>query len=254
MDKVRKPFQGTWNIIRFNWHFYALAVALVVAVFLISEKLNASLRLPSLFVVLLIIVATLISLGVSCYIYDFSDLYKLTWLDKLRHNDREKIININAGFDETSSLLKEKFPTSILSVFDFYDSEKHTEVSIKRARKAYPPFPGTQQTSTTHLLSANDSADKIFIMFSAHEIREREERISFFRELKRVLAVNGQIILTEHLRDRANFLAYNVGFLHFYSKNEWLNIFQSTGLRVVDEIKITPFVTTFILEKNGTKS
>lgn len=251
MDKVRKPFQGTWNIIRFNGHFYVLAVTLVVVVCLISGQLPASLRLPSLFLVLLITVATLISLGVSCYIYDFSDLYQLTWLDKLRFNDGDKIININAGFDETSSLLKEKFPTSLLSVFDFYDPKKHTEVSIKRARKAYPPFPGTQQTSTTHLLPATDSANKIFIMFSAHEIREREERILFFQELKRVLAVHGQIILTEHLRDRANFFAYNVGFLHFYSKNEWQNTFQIAGLRVVNEIKITPFVTTFILQKDG---
>ena len=189
MDKLRKPFQGTWNIIRFNWHFYALAVALVVVVLLIAGNLNAPLRLASFFLVFLIIVATLISLGVSCYIYDFSELYKLTWLDKLRFNDGEKIININAGFDETSRLLKEKFQNSSLSVFDFYDPEKHTEVSIKRARKAYPPFPGTQRTSTTHLPPENDSADRIFIIFSAHEIREREERISFFRELERVLAM-----------------------------------------------------------------
>jgi hypothetical protein len=254
MDKVRKPFQGTWNIIRFNWHFYALAIVLAVLVPLITDNLNATIRLASLFLVVLIYLATLVSLGISCYIYDFSDLYKLTWLDKLRFNDGDKMININAGFDETSELLRKKFPDSSLSVFDFYNPEKHTEVSIKRARKAYPPFPGTQRTSTNHLLSASDSADKIFIIFSAHEIRERKERILFFQELKRVMAYHGQIILTEHLRDTANFLAYNVGFMHFHSKKEWLKTFQNTGLHVVDKIKITQLVTTFILEKNGFKS
>ena len=254
MDKVRKPFQGTWNVIRFNWHFYALAVTLLILVFFLPDSLNARIRTTSLVVVVLIILSTLISLAVSYYVYDFSELYKLTWLDKLCFNHCENIININAGFDETSGLLNDKFPNASLSVFDFYDPQKHTEVSIKRARKVYPPFPKTQRTSTTHLQSQNNSADKIFVIFSAHEIRNREERISFFKEFNRVLAFPGQIILTEHLRNTANFLAYNAGFLHFYSREEWLKIFQGAGLFVADEIKITPFVTTFILEKNGTKS
>ncbi|MEP6793846.1 MAG: methyltransferase domain-containing protein [Saprospiraceae bacterium] len=188
---------------------------------------------------------------VSFYIYDISDLYKLTWLDKWQSNNR-KIVYINAGFDETSHLFKRKFPNSELSVFDFYDPTKHTEVSIKRARKAYAPFPDTQQINTTHLPLPDNSVDVIFVILAAHEIRNDEERITFFQELKRVLTTTGKIIITEHLQDTANFLAYNIGFFHFHSKTTWFKTFQSAGLRVVEEIKITPFITTFILGKNGT--
>lgn len=252
MEAMRKPFQGVGNIIRFNWQYYVLSLIAIVALLLISNNLTAALRAAAIVSVLLIIIANLISLSVSFFIYDLSSLYKLTWLDRLRTGS--KIININAGFDETSNLLKSKFTNADLIVLDFYDPTKHTEVSIKRARKAYPPFPNTQQTSTTNLPLKDKSADNVFAILSAHEIRNDEERVSFFRELNRVLAATGQVIVTEHLRDTANFLAYNIGFFHFHSKSTWLQTFQLAGFKVADEIKITPFISTFILDKNGTAS
>ncbi|MGI8670206.1 MAG: class I SAM-dependent methyltransferase, partial [Aridibacter sp.] len=182
-----------------------------------------------------------------------SNLYKLDWLDELK-NENSKIVNINAGFDETSILLSEKFKNAELLALDFYDSAKHTEVSIKRARKAYPPFPNTQQITTSNIPLENNSADKIFVILSAHEIRNNNERTIFFKELKRILNPNGQIILTEHLRDTPNFLAYNLGSFHFHSRNTWLKNLRNANLKITKEFKITPFITTFILEKNGNSS
>ena len=251
---MRKPFQGVWNIVRFNWQFYVLAIVSTIVLLLLRNNFNAALRAASDILMVLIIGSTLISLVVSCYIYDFSSLYNLSWLNNLPIKNNGKIVNINAGFDETSNLLKSKFANLELIVLDFYDPTKHTEVSIKRARKAYPPFPNTQQVKPTDLPLQDNSADKIFAILSAHEIRNEEERKSFFQELRRVLSPTGQIIVTEHLRDTANFLAYNIGAFHFHSKASWLNAFESSGLRVVEEIKITPFITTFILDKNGVTS
>jgi ubiquinone/menaquinone biosynthesis C-methylase UbiE len=247
---IRKPFQGVINIIRFNWHFYTFSAFVVVFIFLIQHYFF-SLGVIGDIIVLLIVCSTVISLVVSTYIYDFSDLYKLSWLNHLKSSKMEQIININAGFDETSTLLKSKFENSVLFVADFYDPEKHTEASIKRARKAYPPFPNTQQVSTKHLPIPDNSADKIFTILSAHEIRNENERITFFKELHRVLKPNGKVIVTEHLRDTANFLAYNIGFFHFHSKKVWMETFHSSGFKLLEKIKITPFITTFILEKNG---
>lgn len=254
MEKMRRPFQGVWNIIRFNWQFYVLAIVSTVVLLLLRNNFNATLRATSDILVGLILGSTLISLVVSCYIYDFSNLYKFSWLDKLPIKDNGKIVNINAGFDETSNLLKSKFGNSELVVLDFYDPAKHTEVSIKRARKAYPQFPNTQQVKTNHLPLQDNSTEKVFVILSAHEIRNDNERSLFFKELRRALTATGQIVVIEHLRDTANFLAYNIGAFHFHSKTSWLRAFQSSGLRVVEEIKITPFITTFILEKNGLAS
>jgi ubiquinone/menaquinone biosynthesis C-methylase UbiE len=251
MAKIRKPFQGVLNIIRFNWHFYIISLAFLLLLAIFYRYLNEPFRIFSAILFFGIILTNFITLAVSFYVYDLSDLYKFKWTNDLRKQENGAIVNINAGFDETSELLKNKFENSQLIVFDFYDPAKHTEVSIKRARKAYPPYPNTQQVTTDRLPLADNSADKVFAILSAHEIRNAEERKLFFAEIKRALKPGGQLIVIEHLRDLANFLAYNIGSFHFHSKSSWLKTFDSSGLKVKREIKITPFITTFILEKNG---
>lgn len=248
---MRKPFQGVWNIVRFNWQFYVLSFGFLLFFLLLTNYLNSAFRIYLLFFGLLLFVQTFISLCISYYVYDLSGLYKLNWIANFIDAEKSQIVNINAGFDETSILLKHKFPNSELVVLDFYDPEKHTEVSIKRARKAYPLFPNTKSVSATNLPIADNSADKIFVIFAAHEIRNEQEQITFFKELKRVIKPTGQIIVTEHLRDTANFLAYNIGFLHFYSKQSWLKVFRSADTILKNEQKITPFISTFTLTKYG---
>ena len=252
MEQMRKPFQGVWNVVRFNWHFYLFAFAGLLLIILLSVFLNGTLRFYSKILFIFAFGATVISLLVSYYVYDLSGLYNLSWLDDLSGKTPRRIVNINAGFDETSVLLRNKFKDSELSVFDFYDPQKHTEISIKRARKAYPPFPNTEQITTAKLPLGDNSADQIFAILSVHEIREQSERETFFKEFYRILEPDGQLVVTEHLRNIANFLAYNVGFFHFHSKAAWLETFRAAGFTIRKEIRMTPFTTTFILEKYET--
>ena len=252
MATMRKPFQGVGNIIRFNWHFYLIAVVLISLLFFLSNSYLIELKLITNIFLSLIFLNLAVSLLVSWYIYDRSDWYELNFLNELKNP--QKILNINAGFDETSVIIQSKFPDSELVVFDFYDENKHTENSIKRARKAYPAYPGTVQIETEKMPENDAEFDLILNILSAHEIRNEKERIHFFREQKRVLRENGKIIVTEHLRDLPNFLAYTIGFFHFHSKKIWLKTFEESGLGIEQEIKITPFISTFILKKNGISS
>ena len=254
MGKIRKPFQGVSNIVRFNWHFYAVSLGGLFVLAILYNFLNESFRFVSIVLFCGIILINLVTLAVSFYVYDLSNLYGLDWLDDLSIAENSEIVNVNAGFDETSELLQDKFKNSRLVVFDFYDRTKHTEISIERARKAYPPYPNTEQVATDNLPLANDFADCVFAVLSAHEIRNDDERKLFFAETRRVLKPEGQIIVVEHLRDIANFMAYNIGFFHFHSRKTWLETFAAAGLKVRKEIKITPFITTFVLEKNGVSS
>lgn len=251
MEPIRQPFQGVWNIIRFNWHFYLLSFILIAFIISLNGFVNGPYLIYTNIFCALVIATTLVSLFISFYVYDVSDLYKLNWLDTLTIEPNSKIANINAGFDETSTLLKHKYPTAELLVFDFYDPAKHTEVSIKRAREAYSPYTNTQQITTSVLPVQDSYMNRIFVILSAHEIRNDDERVVFFKELKRSLKPDGQIVVTEHLRDLSNFLAYNIGFFHFISKASWKKTFTNAGLTICKEINITPFITTFILEKNG---
>lgn len=249
MEKInRKPFQGVVNIIRFNWHFYVMAALLLVLLGYFSEY-------PFLQMACWLLAGSvLLSLTASWYIYDRSALYSLHWLDGLITSAGEQLMNVHAGFDETSHLLSQKYPGSKLTVFDFYDPVKHTEVSIERARKVYAAYPGTQTITTANIPVATATADMILVFMAAHEIRDEGERNIFFRELRRSLQDQGRIIVVEHLRDIRNFMVYNLGFLHFFSRSTWQRTFLAAGLDMVSETKITPFLSAFLLEKNGMAS
>ena len=251
MERMRKPFQGVWNIIRFNWHFYGLAAGAVAGLlygaYLVDEPYGLYLRLLAAGVG----VSTLLSLLTSFYIYDLSGLYTLSWLDFVPTDQPMELVTINAGFDETSELLQRKFPSAHLRVFDFYNPMRHTEVSIKRARRAYPAWPGTQTINTSIVPVADQTVDYVFLILAAHEIRQEAERVVFFRELRRILKPAGTIVLVEHQRDTANFLAYTIGFLHFLSPSTWATTFTQAGLRVQNRRKLTPFITLFTLQNDG---
>ncbi|MBA3681688.1 MAG: methyltransferase [Bacteroidetes bacterium] len=249
----RKPFQGVSNIVRFNWQFYVFAAIALLTLFFAQQILPITLHFYITLFIILSTLAVIMSLSASYYIYDVSNLYTLDWLH-FPASVPKKIVTINAGFDETSALLVQKYPNACLEVFDFYDPTKHTEVSIERARRAYPSFPGTITISTTNIPLKEDSTDVIFLILAAHEIRNEVERVMFFKQLQKALTLNGKIIVVEHQRDLANFLAYNFGFFHFHSNKTWKNAFQNSNLILEKEFKITPFISTFILNKNGITS
>ncbi len=252
MERVRRPFQGVWNIVRFNWHFYVIFLLLLPLIYFGLEVMVSGVVAIAGLVIL--VVPVLISLLVSFYVYDCSQLYEYRFLDEFDFNTSDTIVNINAGFDETSQAISDRFPEAKLEVFDFYNPERHTESSIKRARKAYPPFPGAKTIDTTDLPLQDQAVSGVFAIMSAHEIRDREERVMFLKEIRRVLSDEGRLLVVEHLRNIPNFLAYTIGAFHFFSKKDWRNCFNAAGLAIEKEIKITPFVSIFILSKNGTTS
>ena len=246
MELKRKPIHGVANIIRFNWHFYLMAFVAFVILFLLKNQFPQQIQIFLNVGIAVAMFTLLISLFVSFYVYDLSDLYQLNWI---KNADNKNILNLNAGFDETSEIIINKFPQTDLTICDFYNPEKHTEISIKRARHAYPPNPKTISVSTNDLPFSENAFDNSFAILSAHEIRNENERVQFFKELSRV--TNGQIFVTEHLRDFNNFMAYTIGVFHFYSRKSWLRTFRQADLTVMQEIKTTPFITTYVLEKNG---
>ncbi len=248
MELKRKPFQGIYNIIRFNWHFYLIAGLSLVSLVLIKQEFSDTVQIVIYWLVLLSSSTIIISLFASYYIYDLSDLYQITWL---KDAENKKVLNIHAGFDETSRIIKYKFPNTDLKTGDFYNPKKHTELSIQRARRTYPSSGNTIQVLTNNLPFSDESFDYSLAILAAHEIRDEEERIRFLSELNRITKSNGEIMVTEHLRDWNNFMAYTIGFFHFHSRVSWLRTFEKANLKVKEEIKTTAFITTFILSRDG---
>ena len=245
MEKRRK-FQGALNILSFNRHFYQSGLAILAA--LLTSRLLIEWS-DTLFwlVIAAFLYGFIMPLIVSAYVYDFSGYYSFHWLKNLLRTDERVnlIVNINAGFDETSFIIKSKFPHSDLKVFDFYNAKQHTEPAIKRARKVSLVYPNTQQIASDLIPLKDKTADIVFLLSAAHEIRSNDEKVQFLKECYRVCKPDGKVIMVEHLRDFPNFLAFSVGFSHFFSRPVWKNAFERAGFSSFQETKFTPFMSIF---------
>lgn len=112
MELKRKPYQGVWNIVRFNWPFYVVAGFVILLVIGIAGYFSGLIYYFLLAAALAACVGMLVSLVVSHYIYDRSRLYDFDWLDGLNFPQAGSALTVNAGFDETTSILQHKFHPS----------------------------------------------------------------------------------------------------------------------------------------------
>jgi hypothetical protein len=212
----RSAFQGVWTVLRFNWHLHALALALVGVLLVSAFYLPAPARIVAFLAAVAAFLPIPISLAATWVAYDASGLYELSWLAPMLVGARRGA-NFHAGFDETTPVLQATFPSIDWKVLDFYDPAKHTEISIRRARNAYPPAPDTVPIRTDTILLPDARLDVALLFLAAH------------------------------LRDLPNILAYSIGAWHFHPRSEWLATFEAAGFHVVGEFRNNPFITTFVL-------
>ena len=236
-------------IARFNWPFYVAAMAVLLASL-------AGLIFVSTLIAKLVSAATMAgaayfffgSLGISHLIYDRSDLYRWRWLDRaLRGAKIHRAIFCHSGFDETSEELRARLDEVEWLILDHFDETQMTEASIRRARRMFPPTPRTQSAASDRWPVAAESADMVFGLLAIHELRSDRERSAWFAEARRCLCHGGRVVLVEHVRDFANFLAFGPGFLHFHSRRSWRRAWESAGFRSTDEFRVTPWVVVFVL-------
>ncbi len=131
-----------------------------------------------------------------------------------------------------------------------FDPAEMTEASIRRAR------PGSrhelrrdEQVDFHRLPVPTGTIEAVLLLLSAHELRTEAARMALFTELRRVLGPGGRVVIAEHLRDAANFLAFGPGFLHFHSRRTWTRCFMRTRFDIHAEFAITPFVRVFVLRR-----
>jgi len=241
----RSRFAGVLGIVRYNWPFYLTAVVILVLGLL-------ALLLPFPFWIggLAVLPGTLWflvgSLVASHWVYDRSPLYQWQWLEPLVELDqvKEALICVS-GFDEVSGTLSRTFPEIHFQVLDHYDRKNMTEASIHRARKAYPPGPDSLEVPGHEWPGMK--ADLVLAPLSIHEFRHHVERTAWFRQARQSLREDGPIVLIEHVRDLANFIAFGPGFLHFHSFSSWEKSWREAGLTLAHHSRLTPFLRIIVL-------
>ncbi len=245
---TRGPFDGVLQIVRYNWSLYVAAIfgsLLVVGLVVVTHP-------PTVLAGLLILgaIAALfwlaLSLAVSHYVYDRSDLYRWQWIRERIAPNPGHVVNIHAGLDETSLALQEMYPAAEVTILDIYDPAEMPEPSIARARREARSMLASVSADFRKLPLQTASADLVTVIFVAHELRRPASKEAFFRELARVIKPGGRVLLVEHLRNAWNLLAFGPGALHFFPRSEWLRVADSTGFRLSEEISRTVFVRAFV--------
>ena len=246
---ARAPYQGAVQIFNYNRPFFIRTISGAIASIILSVWLPLALRAPLLLATGAAVFWTCSSLLVSHYVYDRSSFYGLCWLHGCLSRSPARWINIHSGIDETSPIIASMFPGSKGQITDIYDPREMTEPSIESARRLVAaPLPATDWRA---LPAPDQEFDAAFLIFAAHELRHHEARVRLFREVARVLRVGGELVLVEHSRDWANFLAFGPGFLHFFSERTWQDAASAADLPVRLHRTLTPFVHVFVLQRRG---
>jgi SAM-dependent methyltransferase len=248
-EALRTPFHGVSQIVRFNWPSYVAAAAVVTAASWAIPRLALT---PPVHIALfaavgLVSLWTAGSLAASWLVYDFSTLMTLRWIPGALGLRPNEWINMHAGLDETTPMLRTVFGGSRGRVYDIFDPAEMTEPSIARARRLAHADLASTAVDFRRLPAESSSVDAVLLLLSAHELRTDAARVTLFCEIRRVLAPGGRVVVAEHLRDGANFLAFGPGFLHFHSRRSWTRSFTRARFAIHKEFSITPFVRVFVL-------
>ena len=234
---------GATRIFLYNWPIYVGTWAVAAVVIALAPAALGALAAGA-------IAWSWLSLLVSHHVYDRSPLALGTWVRRLLPTKVDDWVGIDAGLDAEVAL-DGVMPGTCVARLDLYDGDVVRAPSVRRARATTPRVHAATATKATSLPLASGSCDVVAVVFSAHEVHRRTDRDAFFVELARVLRVGGRVLLVEHLRDLANFVAFGPGFLHFLARGEWLRLADHAGLTIAEEIRITPFVMALSLERRA---
>jgi ubiquinone/menaquinone biosynthesis C-methylase UbiE len=248
----RGRYDGVVQILRYNVHYYvgSLCALLFIVILLRLHLLPRLLEAGLGGIAGLAAFWAASSLIVSYYIYDHAAVTGWSWLPEMLPFPPRRWLTIHAGLDEATNSLTRIFPDTGYVVLDIYDRAEMTEPSIARARRMHPCGHPAVRCKLDALPLSDQGRDTLFLLFTAHEIREPARRVVFLREASRTLAAPGQMLVVEHLRDWKNFIAFGPGFFHFYSRREWVRVAREAGLTVERESPVTPFVRCFLMSRS----
>jgi SAM-dependent methyltransferase len=243
---------GLRQIVRFNWPFYAVAATLVIAARPVIARLPVTIGIRSFLYSATGLAGFWIagSLAASWIVYDRSRLTEWDWIRDALGFSPLAWLNIHAGLDESTPIVRRLLAPSQGRVFDIFDPVEMTEPSIARVRRLSRSPIDTEPVDFRCLPVPAASVDAAFLLLSAHELRTNAARGALFAELHRVLRPAGRVIVAEHLRDCANFAAFGPGFLHFMSRRTWKRSFAHARFVIHTEFSITPFVRVFVLRRS----
>ncbi|MFO1041076.1 MAG: class I SAM-dependent methyltransferase [Planctomycetaceae bacterium] len=240
-------FKNALSLARYNWPLYLIAFS--GAAFGTFVALNAhvsfAFRCAGTLGALIAIWYAVASFLAFHAMFDRSRLLSGTWIPELLPDPPARCIQISVFLEATTLPLAKVFPNAQVMLLDLFQPDLMTEPAVTRARQSANSTPAIR-SSVDSLPVETGWSHATIITLAAHEIRQPAAREQLFHELQRVTANSGSIIVIEHLRNLAAFLAFGPGLFHFYPRREWIRLARNAKLALKSEIDITPFVHVFL--------
>ncbi len=139
---------------------------------------------------------------------------------------KERVLDVHFGTYRASRALLELLPAAKLFALGVHDPEHESEPAVldvwkfERPPVSHPRFEEVEGDVSSFGVSDHE-VDLVVLGFGIHELHSDEEKSELVREILRVLAPNGKLILFE--RGWSPLLAFVFGplFLHFTPAKAW---------------------------------
>jgi SAM-dependent methyltransferase len=179
------------------------------------------------------------------WMFDRSPFLSGAWLVKCVGHAPQTCVQVSVCAEQTVIPIQSVFPHCKSETVDLFDESITTEPAIARARQH--GLIAAAKAAPDALPFDDDSTDLVVVTLAAHEIRHPQRRESLFKEIARIVAPDGRVVVVEHLRNLSAALAFGPGLFHFYPRGEWVRLARAARLTIAEEFHITPFVHVFVL-------
>ena len=246
----RGPFHGAWRVVRYNSHWYALALIVCAASIVLAVTTSSPLA-RTLGVAVGVISAwwLMASILASYWIYDRARLNDWTWL--LEHiaepRSGNRWLSLDVGSDLGAGALKDMLPGEVGTARTLALPSGGQTRSLSKAQADAPMVRPSRGRSDLD----GQRFNRVFLLQAAHELRSREDRERLFEEIAEHVAPEGEVVVVEHGLDIPNLLVWGPGAFHHYPVREWIRLAEQAGLRLHHTGRHTPFVRVLVFSASS---
>lgn len=252
-------YAGTQRTVRAHWPSYAATYAALVAV-LLGLALSFARGWFGLALLLVLTAAAILyfllaSLRAIAIVRDQPEndiAHNLFVMSQARPTDELAIVDL--GVRRTAVAIASRLTTGQLVVLDVYHPQRTPGQPLVRLRADAPhqiadPRLEWYDCPISLLPLPDESVTAVFLPEILSQFAERGDHAILLREIRRILRPEGQLLLAERTRTRANQLAFGPAALHLLPDDYWRTLLTSAGFTIRTEKQPSQLITFLRAEK-----
>jgi len=252
-------FSGTIGTVYAHWPVYALAYgSMIAALILIGVGARqAWFSLIPLGVALLLVQGYFLFawLWAAHQLYDNDGIVSHQVLfDMGAIQDSETFVFIDLGRRRPAMELSRRLTTGQVIVVDVYNPQWTTSRALARRRAQRPSPPHDPRLSwrdgDVNLIPLPDkSVPAVILSQVLSEFWQHGDRLMLLREVHRILAPDGRLLVAERVRTQTNWLVMGPAGLGLHAATYWHHLLGQAGFRLQKEQALLGLITCFRADK-----